>query len=91
MMMTTTTATNYSQSNDQDGVPATNTITNHNNNNNTLPAATSSSSSLAFTHSMINKNKKHPSHLVNTSIAPITMFQKMKGQTNADLIEQVRK
>lgn len=75
--------------------PTTNTIANMNqttlrktnafdNASNTADIFSTSSSSLAEKSSLMK------SHFVSTAVAPTTMFQKMKGNNNADLIEVVR-
>lgn len=52
---------------------------------------TSDGQSIAFTasSSLAEKSSMMKSHFVTTAVAPTTMFQKMKGYNNADLIDVV--
>ncbi len=52
---------------------------------------TSDGQSIAFTaSSSLAEKSTMRSHFVTTAVAPTTMFQKMKGCNNADLIDVVR-
>lgn len=58
----------------------------------TTNGGTSDGQSIAFTasSSLAEKSAMMKSHFVSTAVAPTTMFQKMKGCNNADLIDVVR-
>jgi hypothetical protein len=68
-----------------------NTSNNSNTNNNSISGYTTLADNHLQTRTTLNQTKKTMllGKTVSTAVAPATMFQKMKGLNNADLIEQV--